>query len=290
MRAHDEASDEGYMLLAVLVLVFMVLLTLSVAAPRVAMQIKHDQELETQHRAQQYVRAIRLYYKKFGHYPGSIEQLEKTNNQRFLRQRYLDPLTGKDDWRLIQVGQNKTKVKGFFGQDLPGIGGGLGSAAGMQSPGQGGSNQGPGAGNGPGVGNGAGNGAGNGPTFGSPGGAGNGGVGGVGAPGSAPASGGIGSGIGDQNATDYKGGGGPIMGVGVPKTGPGFLTVNEKDQYEDWEFLYDPRIEQLYAKGATLSGGGLTGSGSGLNGTPGATPAPGVTPGVTPPVANPQQN
>ena len=273
VKHREEAGDEGYMLLAVLVLVFMVLLTLSVAAPRVAMQIKHDQELETQHRAQQYVRAIRLYYKKFGHYPGSVEQLEKSNNQRFLRQRYLDPLTGKDDWRLIQVGQNKTKVKGFFGQDLPGIGGGLGSAAGMQSPGQGGTNSGG--------------------AFGNPGGGSASGTPGIGTagPGTSGQTPATGSGIGDQNATDYKGGGGPIMGVGVPKTGQGFLSVNEKDNYEDWEFLYDPRIEQMYAKGSTLSGGGIgsgTGTGTGLPGTPGATPAPGVTPSPvlspTPPV------
>ena len=120
---------------AVIVLVFLVLLTLTIAAPRIAMALKRDRELETQHRANQYVRGIRLYYKKFGHYPGSIEQLQKSNNQRFVRQKYLDPMTGKDDWRLIHVGENKTKVKGFFGEDLPGLAGGLGSAAGLQSGG-----------------------------------------------------------------------------------------------------------------------------------------------------------
>ena len=71
--------------------------------------------------ATQYVRAIEVYYLKIGHYPGSIEQLEKTNNIRFLRQRYVDPMTGKDDWRLIQVGEAKTTVKGFFGQPLAGL-------------------------------------------------------------------------------------------------------------------------------------------------------------------------
>ena len=126
-------GDEGYVLLAVIVLVFLMLLALTVAAPKVAMELKHDQELETQHRANQYVRALRLYHKKTGNYPTSIEQLEKTNNQRFLRQRYIDPLTGKDDWKFIQVGQNKTTVKGFFGKDLPGLGGGLGAASGLQS-------------------------------------------------------------------------------------------------------------------------------------------------------------
>ena len=92
--------------------------------------------METIHRGQQYVRAIRVYYSLVGSYPASLEALEKTNNQRFLRQGYIDPLTGKSDWRLIPVGQNKTTVKGFFGQPLGGIaGGGLGSASGMASSG-----------------------------------------------------------------------------------------------------------------------------------------------------------
>ena len=106
------------MMAAVIVMVFLVVLALTVAAPSIARSIQRDREIEAQHRANQYVRGIRLYYKKFGHYPGSIEQLQKSNNQRFVRQKYLDPLTGKDDWRLIHVGENKTTVKGFFGEDL----------------------------------------------------------------------------------------------------------------------------------------------------------------------------
>ena len=94
--------------------------------------------MEAVHRGNQYVRAIRLYYRKFGHYPGSMEQLEKTNNIRFLRQQYVDPMTGKADWRLIKVGEAKTTVKGFFGQPLAGLTPGLGTAAGMASPGMGG--------------------------------------------------------------------------------------------------------------------------------------------------------
>ena len=67
-----------------------------------------------------------------------MEQLEKTNNVRFLRQQYVDPMTGKADWRLIHVGEAKTTVKGFFGQPLAGLAPGLGSVAGMASPGIGG--------------------------------------------------------------------------------------------------------------------------------------------------------
>ena len=68
---------------------------------------------------------------RIGHYPGSMEQLEKTNNMRFLRQQYVDPMTGKADWRLIHVGEAKTTVKGFFGQPLSGAGSGVGVGGGV---------------------------------------------------------------------------------------------------------------------------------------------------------------
>ena len=259
-------ADEGYVLLAVLVLVFLMLLALTVAAPKIAMQLKHDQELETQNRANQYVRAIRLFHKKTGNYPTSIEQLEKTANQRFLRQRYLDPLTGKDDWRMIQVGQNKTTVKGFFGKDLPGMGTGLGSAAGMQSNiGGAGSTGSPGSSFGSGSSS-----FGSGSSFGSNGGTGSSfgsstantagnttGTSGTGATGSGSSTGGVQS----TDATEFKGSTGPIMGVGVPKDGEAFLTVNGVSTYQEWEFIYDPRIEQLYAQnGGALGSGGTLGS------------------------------
>ena len=49
------------------------------------------------YRGLQYQRAIQLYVRKFGRYPGSLEELENTNQIRFLRQRYLDPMTENGD-------------------------------------------------------------------------------------------------------------------------------------------------------------------------------------------------
>ena len=279
-RRQDHDGEDGYMLLAVVVLVFVVLLMLSIAAPKMAMELKHDQEMETKHRADQYVRAIRLYYRKTQSYPPSIDVLtQQTNGQRYLRQKYLDPLTGKDDWRLIIVGQNKTKVKGLFGQDLPGLGGGLGSAAGMQSSTDGSTGSSPSSafGTSPTGGSSA-FGSGSSSSFGSgsssfgSGSSTPGQTGGLGSTGSTGSSGttgssGSSSGIGEQNATDYTGSGGPIMGVGVPKQGLAMLTVNEKTNYQDWEFLYDPRSEPT---GAAGMGGGGTGIGSGTGAAPGA--------------------
>lgn len=281
-------SQSGFMLVGVIVLVFLLLLALSVAAPRVAMELKREREVESVRRANQYVRAVQVYYGKFKHYPGSVEQLEKSNNQRFLRQKYLDPLTGKPDWRLIHVGENKTQVKGLFGQDLPGLPGGLGSAAGLAStpggtgaglaggspPAFGGNSNGPGAGpSGAGSipgGGGAGTAPGATGSFGAPAPG-----GGFGTSGSSDSFGGAtstsGSGIASQNATDASGTGGPLMGVGSAKTGEAIVVVNEKASYQDWEFLYDPRIEQLKAKASLLGGISSGTGGTGGFGTPGSS-------------------
>jgi type II secretory pathway pseudopilin PulG len=111
------SCEDGYMLLAVVVMAALVLIALSVAAPVVAKDLRRDKEIESQHRMQQYVRAIRMYQIKFpGQYPPSIKALEGSNNIRFLRHVYVDPLTGKADYKLIHQGQQQTKIHVFFGQ------------------------------------------------------------------------------------------------------------------------------------------------------------------------------
>src|SRR5437879_8496464 len=89
-------TQGGYILLAVMLLMTLMLIALSIELPRIHQQIKRDKEEEMIHRAHEYTGAIRRFYRKFGRYTLSIEQLEKTNNFRFLRTRYKDPTTGKD--------------------------------------------------------------------------------------------------------------------------------------------------------------------------------------------------
>ncbi len=294
-------GEQGYMLLMLIVAIGIILIGLSVAATKVAFSLRREREVESMRRADQYVRAIRLYYKKLGHYPGSIEQLENTNNIRFLRQRYMDPLTGKPDYRLILVGQNKTTVKGFFGQPLTGLATtGLGAAAGMQSAGVGGPGVAAGAAGASGVGGvggAAGFGAGAAAGAAGAGAAGTGAAGsgaagsgaagapgatGTGATGSTDASGSSPGGTGNQPGTAFGAGNGPFMGVGTSAKGPSINTPNEQTAYENWEFLWDPRLELLKQKAALNAGVGSTGAGS-LGTTPGgfgSTPTSGAGAGA----------
>src|ERR1700756_2008648 len=96
--------EKGYILLSVMLLITLMMLVLTIELPRIAQQIKREKEEELIHRGNEYRSAIRKFFRKFGRYPLSIDQLENTNNIRFLRKRYKDPFTGKDDWRLLHPG------------------------------------------------------------------------------------------------------------------------------------------------------------------------------------------
>ena len=96
--------DGGYMLLAILLLMAVMIIAATVEAPRLVQQMKRDREEEMIHRGTEYARAIKKFYKKFGRYPASLEQLDNTNQVRFLRKRYKDPLTKEGNWKLLNYG------------------------------------------------------------------------------------------------------------------------------------------------------------------------------------------
>jgi hypothetical protein len=118
-------SEEGYMLVAAIFMLALFTIALAVALPKVIKEIQRDRELETMHRGKQYARAVRLYYKKFGAYPPNVDALVKpTNKIRFLRKKYVDLTTGKEEWKPVRFGQNKAPtVMGFFGKPMGGVGG-----------------------------------------------------------------------------------------------------------------------------------------------------------------------
>jgi type II secretory pathway pseudopilin PulG len=283
-------SEEGFILLAALFLVFLVLIALAVAAPLMARSIQRDKEVELVHRGEQYKRAIKLYYKKFGAYPTSIDQLLNTNNIRFLRKRYTDPITGKDDWRLIYFGQAKVPPMGLFGQPLTGLAGGVGGASPLA------------------------------PTAGAPGST------AFGSPSSSSFASATlntqdssnSSESGDNSAVDSAAnnpsvmttgseasqsngstpfgtsttggtsgrqsgafgstlGGGPIVGVGIPSSKASLIEYKKQKKYSQWEFVYNPIEDSLLAGGAAGSFGGTMNP----NGTAGTTGNPNGTVGTT---------
>ncbi len=103
------------------------LLTLAALAvlPEIVQQTKRDNEEEMRHRGTQYMRAVQRYYKKFGRYPTRLEELENTNQLRFLRKRYKDPLFKDKEFKLVRVGDPILNMLG-----MGGVGQGPGQAVG----------------------------------------------------------------------------------------------------------------------------------------------------------------
>jgi type II secretory pathway pseudopilin PulG len=299
--------EAGYILLAVIFLTVILLVSLAIAAPKIARSIQRDKEMETIHRGEQYKRALKLYYQKMGTYPTSIDQLVETNQIRFLRKKYKDPLTGKVDWKPVLYGQAHVRPLGFFGQplmtvglagsssmyaatttatttdangmpiaspDQPGQAGtpgtsGLGSNSSFGSPGSSFGSSGSSFGS-------------SGSSFGSP-------SSGFGSPTSGPSTFGsnagtstpgsttsspFGSNASSTSATTF-GGGGPIVGFTLPIDKPSLIEYKLQKRYNKWEFNYDPMEDQaqtmtgLAGGGSGVPGQGIGGQGIGGQGTGG---------------------
>jgi len=75
----------------------MLIATISVA-PNILTQGRREKETEMIWRGKQYTRAIKLYYRKTGKFPTSMEDLTKPKlgSLRFMRQAYKDPMNKKD--------------------------------------------------------------------------------------------------------------------------------------------------------------------------------------------------
>ena len=260
-------SEQGYILLAAIFFLALLVLSLAVAAPRIARAIQRDRELETFHRGMQYRRAVQIYYRKFHAYPPNADALVKTNEIRFLRKKYIDPMTGKDDWKPVLYGQNKTPTAmGFFGQPLSGnattiagVGpsGGATSIAGISPTGfMSLSGNGP---NGNGGSTGTSTSGGSTSTPGTPGsGSGatgdNGGMsgstGGTGTTSSGTSSPGDASSGTGSGQTGQTFGGAGIIGFSPASPKQSILVYKKKNHYNEWEFTYDPLSDMQ-----TMSGG-----------------------------------
>jgi hypothetical protein len=213
--------------------------------------------MEMIHRGTQYMRAIQHYYKKFGRYPMRIEDLENTNNMRFIRRRYKDPITGKE-FRLLHFGE--VQMGGIGG--LAGGAGMMGGAATAAMSGAFGQGS-----------------AANSSMFAQQAGSlgARGGLGSFGSTGMASGQPGATSGQTDALAGKVFGGG-PIIGVASTSHAASIREFNKKSHYNDWYFIYDPSFD----RGGLLKGPAvppLAGAGGSVVGNPAAGPNPSLGPG-----------
>jgi type II secretory pathway pseudopilin PulG len=268
IRHHAKPAEEGYILVAVIFMLAILMISLSLAAPAIKKDIQRDRELETMQRGKQYARAIKMYYKKFGAYPPNVDALVKTTNIRFLRRKYIDPTTGKDEWKPVRFGQNKAPTAmGFFGQPLSGS-----TLAGI----------GPSGGNGVAgattLGSGLSSTTGSGSTIGSSGLSGSTGTGTTsgtstgtdssstgGTDSSASSTSASATGLSGQTGQTFGGAG--IIGFSPNSPKQSILVYKKKNHYNEWEFVYDPLADRTVI--SSSSGAGGQSAGSMTNGSPG---------------------
>jgi hypothetical protein len=237
--------------------------------PTIAFEIRRDREQEMIHRGVQYSRAIRNYYKKFGRYPTRLEDLDNTNNLRYLRKHYKDPVTGQD-FKLLHYGDPGLSMTGSIGgggitgansvSQMNGQAGstsafgGAGSAFSQSSSFGGNSNSAFGGGSSFGGGSNSAFGGGFG-SSGSPGASGNNTTSsGTSSQSTGSDSSQSGNGSSDNSSStpgsssgqgnNQVFGGGPIVGVASVSKKDTIREFNHKHKYNEWQFIYDPTLDR----------------------------------------------
>jgi type II secretory pathway pseudopilin PulG len=291
-RLPHRNNQKGYILLAVMLLITLMMIALSVELPRIAQQVKREKEEELVHRGMDYARAVKRFYHKSNQYPSSIEQLKDTNHIRFLRKEYKDPMTGESEWKLVHVNEAEIKIPAGNGaQGLQGANPGLTGGTGTPGQPQGSAAVNPGgaastgssgfsggstglSGGSTGLSGGSSglsggstglSGGSTGLSGGSTGltgsttgpgqGSGSAQTGGVAAPGGSGAL--QTSGIGLNNPVGQTFGGGQIIGVASTSKKTSIKEFNDKSEYDQWYFVYDPRLEQQGPNQIGSANGGL---------------------------------
>lgn len=211
-RRAPAGRQSGYVLIVIMLMMVLLVIAVTAIAVREATQIRRDREVEAVHRGTEYARAVKRFYRKFGRYPARIEELESTNNMRFLRKRYKDPISG-DDFRILHYGEQKSVPRGLFGAPF---GAGSGGSAGGAGGGIAGAV----------LGSAMGGGQAGGQRGGQP-----------------PAAGTPAASMGSTLGSGQTFGGGPIIGVAGVKDQASLKDWNGKTNYKDWEFYYDPRFD-----------------------------------------------
>jgi hypothetical protein len=294
IRMAGKRGERGYALLVVIFLVTVLLISTTVVAPNILTEGRREKEKDMIWRGKQYTRGVKLYYRKMGRFPTSLDDLTKPKlgSLRFMRQAYKDPMNKEDgSWRFIYVGaagQLIGSLKPRQNLQLPQVGA-IGTPAnalnGPGNPGQ------PGAPGQP-------------STFGQPGGIGQPNPGAQpGQSGTQPAGSNSGSNPPATTGTPVSGDqvdaasqaiptgdaptiiGGNIIGVGSKVNKSSIIIYDKAKNYRLFEFIWDPSKDAFGAGQPGLQTG--TGLGQPIGQPAGQTPF-GQQPGQNP--VNPPQN
>jgi hypothetical protein len=102
MRSSQSDAD-GFALVVLMVILGMTAVWMTVSLPAWRHNAIREKEAELAFRGQQYVRALRLYQRRFG--PGATPQsLDVLYDNKLLRKKYKDPITGDDFLPLYRSG------------------------------------------------------------------------------------------------------------------------------------------------------------------------------------------
>ena len=126
----NRKSEGGYVLLVLLLFSTLLFISLGAAIPNTLRMGQREREEELFFRGRQYMRAIDFYFRQFGRYPATVDELLKTDNMRFLRRAYKDPMTRNGEWRFIHADASGRVVDSTTSPAPPGpdfSGGGFGS-------------------------------------------------------------------------------------------------------------------------------------------------------------------
>jgi hypothetical protein len=278
-------KQDGYALLLVVFLTALVVVGTMSIGLRILTEGRREKEQEMIWRGKQYTRGVKLYYRKLGRFPNSMDDLvkPKIGNLRFMRQAYKDPMNKEDGtWRLIYVGPAGNLIGSLKppqgGIQMP-VPGGQAGAAPVSSIGSFGSQPAP--------------------------------AGGIAAPGTAPGAPGIGTGSTGTTTgqgTDTTGTGtdpqavpagdtptimgGNIIGVGSKVNQSSVIVYEKAHNYRLFEFIWDPSQDMGIAAAPGTPIGTPAGAPAGTPGQnpTGSQPNNPFGPPQTPPTAAPNPN
>ena len=124
-------DDEGYIMVALLIGMAVMAIWTSAALPAWRQQAIREKEAELIFRGEQYARAIFLYRQENGQAPPP--NLDTLVNRRYLRKKYLDPMTGEDFVPIAGATAAAGAGRGGAGQGQQGAGPGQIGITGVRS-------------------------------------------------------------------------------------------------------------------------------------------------------------